>query len=39
MWLTRLLIRTAMRTCVMGFCYDYLTEALDCEREWENAGR
>ncbi len=34
MWLTRRLIRLAMWTCVMGFCHDYLQEALKQEREW-----
>ena len=27
MWLTRLLIRAAMKTCIMGFCYDHLEAA------------
>jgi hypothetical protein len=31
MWLTRLLIRAAMKTCVMGFCHDQLAEALRYE--------
>jgi len=30
---TRFLIRLAMKTCVMGFCYDYLSMALRSE-EW-----
>ena len=32
--ITQLLIRLAMKTCVMGFTYDYLIQALDCEQEW-----
>ena len=28
MWVTRFLIKTAMKTCVMGFCHDHLIEAL-----------
>lgn len=43
---TRLLIRAAMKTCVMGFCHDHLVEALGHEREkpdliaeWELLGR
>jgi hypothetical protein len=33
MRLTRLLIRAAMKTCVMGFCHDHLTEALRYEAD------
>jgi hypothetical protein len=32
MAITRTLIRVAMRTCVMGFCYDHLQAAL--KHEW-----
>lgn len=29
---TRLLIRLAMKSCVMGFCFDHLQEALKHEQ-------
>ena len=38
--ITRMLIRIAMKTCVMGFCYDHLVEAIkwerDGDRSWSN---
>lgn len=32
--ITRMLIRAAMFTCVMGVCHDYLSIALKWERNW-----
>lgn len=33
MRLTRLLLRVAIKTCVMGFCQDHLEEALRFEQD------
>jgi hypothetical protein len=30
-WITKRLIRLAMKTCVQGFCYDHLEEAYESE--------
>jgi len=34
MMFTRTLIRVAMKTCVLGPCYDHLEAAFKWERDW-----